>query len=258
MGMGPVRIGALALGCLAAAQTGVSARPLAAIRESGTLRVGLTGDYAPYAIRRGEGAMTGADVTMAHDLARSLGVALEIVPTTWKSLRDDLLADRYDIAMGGVSVTPDRAAVADFSLPVTQDGKRPIVRCADAQRFVSLDAINRPEVRVVVNPGGTNERFATAHVRGAAVRVHPDNRTIFEEVAEGRADLMITDGAEVDYQSRRHKGVLCPAAVPGPFDRADKAYWMTRDPALKAAVDGWLQSVLTSGAYARALAAAAE
>jgi cyclohexadienyl dehydratase len=141
---------------------------------------------------------------------------------------------------------------------VTQDGKRPIVRCADAQRFVSLDAINRPEVRVVVNPGGTNERFATAHFRGAALRVHPDNRTIFDEVAEGRADLMVTDGAEVDYQSRRHKGVLCPAAVPGPFDRADKAYWMTRDPALTTAVNAWLQPVLTAGAYAKALEAAAE
>jgi cyclohexadienyl dehydratase len=38
--------------------------------------------------------------------------------------------------------------------------------------------------------------------------------TVFKEVAEGRADLMVTDGAEVDYQSRLNAGVLCPASRP--------------------------------------------
>ncbi|ACL59259.1 extracellular solute-binding protein family 3 [Methylobacterium nodulans ORS 2060] len=246
----------MAAGILAAGPA--AARPLAAIKESGTLRVGLTGDYAPYSLKREDGTLKGADVTMAEDLARTLGVSLTIVPTTWKSLKDDLLADRYDIAMGGVSVTADRAAVADFSVPVMSDGKRPIVRCADARTYTSIGAIDRPEVRVVVNPGGTNERFAAAHFPHATVRVHPDNRTIFREVAEGRADLMVTDGAEVDYQSRRHRGVLCPAAVPDSFDHADKGYWMTRDPAFKAAVDAWLQAALKSGAYDKALEAAAE
>ncbi|MFE1601145.1 transporter substrate-binding domain-containing protein [Methylobacterium sp. ID0610] len=249
--------GIVAAGCLAMAGP-AAARPLAAIKESGTLRVGLTGDYAPYSLKREDGSLKGADVDMAADLARTLGVTLAIVPTTWKTLKDDLLADRYDIAMGGVSVTADRAAVADFSVPVMTDGKRPIVRCADAGTFTSIAAIDRPEVRVVVNPGGTNERFATAHFPHAALRVHPDNRTIFEEVAQGRADLMVTDGAEVDYQSRRHRGVLCPAAVPDTFDHADKGYWMTRDPAFKAAVDAWLQTSLKSGAYDRALEAAAQ
>ena len=46
------------------------------------------------------------------------------------------MADRFDIAMGGVSVTPDRAAVSEFSVTVMHDGKRPIVRCTDKHRYV--------------------------------------------------------------------------------------------------------------------------
>ena len=233
------------------------ARSLAEIRGDGTLKVGVTGDYAPFSLRRDDGSIVGADVTMAHALAQSLGVTLTLVPTTWKTLEADFRADKFDVAMGGVTETPDRAALGDFSTPVLRDGKRPIVRCGDKDHYVSLGAIDQPGVRVIVNPGGTNERFAKAHLTQAAVTVYPDNRTIFEEIAASRADVMITDGAEVDYQSRRHPGVLCPAAVPDSFDHTDKAYWLTRDAALKAAVDDWLGRSLSAGLYRKALADAA-
>src|SRR5258708_6091215 len=61
-------------------------------------------------------------------------------------------------------------------------------------------------------PAGTQEAFAKAHFPHAKRKELPDNRTIFDDVAEGHADVMVTDGAEVDCQARRHRGVLCPAA----------------------------------------------
>jgi cyclohexadienyl dehydratase len=242
---------------LALAAAPAQGRTLAAIEARGTLRVGLTGDYAPYSLRGPDAQITGADVTMAQALAHDLGVALEIVPTTWKSMAGDLKTDRFDIAMGGVSVTPARAAIGNFSVTVISDGKRPIVRCADKDRYTSVTAIDQPDVRVVFNPGGTNEAFAKAHFADARLEEFADNRTIFDEIAARHADVMVTDGAEVDYQSRRHPAVLCPAAVPEPFDHFDKAYWMTRDGALKAAVDAVLSKRLGAGDYAKALAAAA-
>jgi cyclohexadienyl dehydratase len=193
---------------------------------------------------------------MAHALANSLGVMLEIVPTTWKTMAADLQADHFDVAMGGVSMTPDRAAIADFSVTVLRDGKRPIVRCSDTERYTSVAAIDSPAVRVVVNVGGTNERFAKANFPHARLEARDDNRTVFDEVVNNRADVMVTDGAEVDYQARQHPGVLCAAKVPGPFDHFDKAYWMTRDSALKQAVNEWLTKALKAGDYDKALTAA--
>jgi cyclohexadienyl dehydratase len=241
----------------AATGSPAAARPLAAIKASGTLKVGFTGDYAPFSLRGANGTMAGADVTMARALAKELGVSLVIVPTTWTSMTSDFRADRFDIAMGGISVTADRAALGDFSVPLLHDGKRPIVRCADKDRYVSVADIDRPEVRVAVNPGGTNERFAKANFPQARIEEHADNRTIFDAIVAGRADVMVTDGSEVDYQSRLHPGVLCPADVPASFDHADKAYWMTRDPALKQAVDAWLTRNLQADIYRQALIDAA-
>lgn len=238
------------------ADMAAEARPLKAIEATHTLRVGLTGDYAPYSRRAPDGTFHGADVVMAQALATSLGVTLEIVPTTWKTMAMDLQADHFDVAMGGVSVTPDRAAIGDFSVTVMHDGKRPIVRCSDAERYTSVPAINHPDVRVVVNVGGTNQRFAKANFPHARLEERDDNRTVFEEVVNNRADVMVTDGAEVDYQARQHPGVLCAAKVSEPFDHFDKAYWMTRDSALKERVDAWLTKALAAGEYDKALAAA--
>jgi cyclohexadienyl dehydratase len=234
-----------------------AARPLDAIKSDGTLKVGMTGDYAPFSLRGPDGQISGADVMMAQELAKTLGVALVIVATTWKTLQADLEADRYDMAMGGVSVTPDRSAFGDFSIPVMRDGKRPIVRCADRNRYITISSIDRSGVRVVVNPGGTNERFAKAHFIHATIEEFSDNRAIFEEIAVGRADVMVTDGAEVDYQARLHPGILCPAATSDAFDHTNKAYWMTGDPALKKAVDAWLRRSLQEGHYEQALATSA-
>lgn len=231
--------------------TPAMARTLTEIKDDGTLKVGLTGDYAPYSVRGPDERITGADVTMAEALARALGVALEIVPTTWKSMTSDFEAGHFDIAMGGVSITAQRAELGMFSVPVAQDGKRPIVRCADKDRYTSISAIDQPGVRVDVNPGGTNETFAKTHFPHAEIIGYPDNRTIFDDVAAGHADVMVTDGVEVDLQAHRHPGVLCPANVPQAFDSFEKAYWMTSDPYLKKEVDAVVEEHLDD--YRKAL-----
>ncbi len=101
-------------------------------------------------------------------------------------------------------------------------------------------------------PAGTNETFAKAHFPHAALIEYASNRAIFGDLASGRADVMVTDGAEVDLQAHRHPDVLCPADVPQAFDHFEKAYWMTRDPALQAAVDGAVEKHLDAGDYSRA------
>lgn len=228
---------------------------LDAIRARGVLRVGSTGDYKPFTFRQPDGAYTGADITMARRLADRLGVRMEVVPTVWASLLPDFVAGKFDVAMGGVTVTPPRAARGTFSTTTFVDGKRPVARCADQDRFTSVESIDQPGVRVVVNPGAANEEFARANFRHAALTVHKDNTTVFDEILANRADVMVTDGIEVDHQSFLHPE-LCPARVPAPFTRLEKAYLLPRDAELAALVDDWLASERTSGEFDRILAAA--
>ena len=223
---------------------------LDAIRAHGVLRIGTTGDYAPFTLRdSATQTLAGFDIDQARALAAALGVKPEFVPTAWPTLAADLASDKFDIAMGGVSITADRSAKGDFSAPYVHDGKTPIARCSDTGRFDTIAQIDQPGTRVVVNPGGTNERFAKAHFPAAQVRVVPDNRLVFEEIAEGRADVMVTDATETRLQAKRHPGVLCAVHPDTPFDSADKAYWFAKDADMKAAIDAWLASAHTDGSF---------
>lgn len=221
------------------------------IHAAGVLRVGTTGDYTPFSLRQPDGSYKGADIEMAHDLAERVGVRLEFVPSVWVDLLDDFLADRFDIAMGGVTVTAPRQEKAFFSIPTFVDGKRPLCRHADRDRFTSVEAINRPGVRVVANPGSANEAFARANFPRAVVTIHHDNASVFLEIVEGRADVMVTDGLEADHQAALHPE-LCAVPV-APFTRLEKAYMFARDPAMKAYIDSWLAAAFAGGQWQRAL-----
>ncbi len=222
-------------------------------RQAGVLRVGTPGDYAPFSLRGADGSYRGADVAEAERLAKALGLQVQWVPTSWSKLAEDARAKRFDIAVGGISISPARREFAAFSTILVSDGKRPVARCADKGRYVTLASIDAPGVRVVVNPGGSNEAFARANLSHAAVTVFPDNKTIADEIVAGRQDVMVTDGVEVDHDALVHPE-LCAAAVAAPFTHFEGAFLLQPDPALEQAVDSVLDADVSSGRWAATLA----
>jgi cyclohexadienyl dehydratase len=222
------------------------------VASSHVLRVCSTGDYRPLTALAADGTWSGIDVDMARDLAAELGARAELVRTTWATLLDDVVAGRCDIAVGGVSVTPDRAERAVFTEPYLRDGKTPIARCPDVARYGTVADIDGPGVRVVVNPGGTNERFARETFTRATIVDHPDNSTIFDEIVAGRADLMVTDAIETRWQAAQHPGVLCAVHPDAPFTTSEKAYLTPAgDPSFTERVNTWLRAARTDGTWDR-------
>ena len=220
---------------------------LTQILRKGVLRVGTTGDYRPFSfIQPDTGKLVGVDIDLAKDLAGALGVTLKLVQTSWPTLMADLAADRFDIGMSGITHTLVRQRTAFFSGRYSLGGKTPIARCDAVAKLNSLAKIDQADVRVIVNPGGTNEKYIHGHIKRAQVIVHPDNVTIFDELINKRADVMITDAIEVKVQQFAHPE-LC-GTMPGELlTHSEKAFLMSQDMFLKDYVDGWLGEVQQSG-----------
>lgn len=255
-GLAPEELREMKAARVALRRTGTAT--LAGLRRVGVLRVGTTGDYAPFSSDAG-GVLRGLDIELARDLADALGLQPVFVPTSWSGLMADLRAHRFDLALSGITMTAERAREAAFSVAYLEDGKTAITRRVDAPRFGSLAAIDQPGVRVIVNPGGTNERFVREQLRRAEIVLHPDNRTIFVALAEGGADVMFTDGIEVRLQAQRDSRL--GGSLVEPLTRAGKAVLLPWGAEWRASVDAWLGPLVASGAVAerleRALAEAA-
>ena len=177
---------------------------------------------------------------MAEALGKALGVKVEYVQTAWPQLMRDFEADNFDIAMGGISITLDRQKKGLFSTPIMREGKTPIARCAMRANTRRLPISTNRHAR---------DRQSRRHQRAicaAPISGVPRSRSITttsrssSEIAKGDADLMMTDASETRYQQKLHPGVLCAVHPDKPFDFGEKAYWLQRDPALKAFVDQWL------------------
>lgn len=224
---------------------------LDAVQGRGALLVCTTGDYKPFTFHKVEGdTYEGIDIDLARSLAKAIGVEARFVKTKWSDLMADFTSGKCDVAMGGISVTLERQKRAFFSQAYLVNGKAPIARCADKERFAKLEGIDRPEVRVIVNPGGTNERYVRANVKQAKVEVYPDNVTIFDQILAGRADVMIAESIETKVQERLKPG-LCAINPDQPLQYGEMGYLLPRgDVVFKAFVDQWLHLAKATGEFA--------
>jgi ABC-type amino acid transport substrate-binding protein len=185
---------------------------VAEIVERDTLVVGTTGDYRPLSFREEDGTYWGFDIEIAKEIASHLGVGIKFVQTSWPTLTADVLAEpqTFDLAISGITITAARREVMLMSEGYLANGKTIICRASEAARFQSLADIDKPEVRVMVNPGGLNEKFAHENLTHATIIVHQKNEEIPELIAEGEADVMITEITEAPYYVKTDTRLAAP------------------------------------------------
>jgi cyclohexadienyl dehydratase len=211
---------------LAQAQT---ASHLDQVVQRGVLRVGTTGDYKPFSfLNPAANEYEGHDIDAAKLLADSLGVKIQFVKTTWPTLLKGLQEDQYDIAMTGITRTLARERVAALTHPYINVGKSPLIRAADRDRFKSLADIDKPGVKIGVNPGGTNQRFVDANIKQATVVVIEKNLSIPEKIVAGEVDVMITDNVEAMIVSKQEPR-LHAVDPENTYTKDDFGYLLPRD-----------------------------
>lgn len=205
-----------------------------------TVNIGTTGDFMPFSYKTdSSNNYLGIDIAMAKDLAKHLGVNLKFIETTWPTLMTDLMEGKFDVGMSGITITSAREKQALFSIPVYSSGKVAITRDENVSLYNSIESINRKEVKVIFNPGGTNESFARENFPKATLILNEDNITIFQKLIDKQADVMVTDAIETRIQEQIHKE-LEAVNLNKPFNSFDFGYLIQKDSVFKRVIDEWL------------------
>ncbi len=108
------------------------------IQKSGVMKVGMA-TFVPWAMRDKDGELIGFEIDVATKLAEDLGVEVQFVPTAWSGIIPALLAKKFDLIIGGMSITPQRNLTVNFTEPYAHSGQQMAASTQLSKGFDSID-----------------------------------------------------------------------------------------------------------------------
>jgi polar amino acid transport system substrate-binding protein len=180
---------------------------LAAIEKSGKLRVGVA-EIVPWAMHDKDGKLIGFEVDVARKLARDMGVEVEFHPAPLSYLISDLLADRTDIVIAGLSIKADRALKVNFSAPYNSTQVTLAANARSAAQLSTLDAFNKPEITIGALVGSTAEEMTSILLPKARIHTYLEDGDLFRDLIAGKLDAAAADSPRPEIVSK-----LFPASV---------------------------------------------
>ncbi len=210
-----------------------------------SLRVGTTGDYPPFTLLNSIGQFEGQDIALFKGFAQDHGDEVEWIKTTWPNLSQDLAAGLFEAAIGGISYTQERNEQFLLSSALRADGKVILCHRDFAKLFIDKDIaeFDRPEIRFIYNPGGTNEAIAQAKLEYATLILETEMEAIFKRLVQKEAMAFITDIHEAVYRAEQSQGVLVSVNVDRPLSTTAMVCMFRQDQrGLRKSFNQWLIS----------------
>jgi len=192
------------------------------IKDSGTLLVCIA--EGPVAVRDpATGAWSGYNIDMANDLARTLGVKLELVMQPYATTIPALMTGKCDIAMTPLYRSSERALVVAFTDLYSTIADQIVV--AQSSPVKTWEDLNNDGISIAEAAGTTQEAYVKQAFPKAKLRsIVSDNTYAFIlEVAAGRADAAITDRDTITRMAQNPQlklRVLQPERSANPTGRA--------------------------------------
>lgn len=162
-----------------------------------TLKVGTTGDYKPVSFYdKIKNIYSGIDIELSKLFAKEKNYDLIFIKTSWPNLLKDTLDNKFDFSICGITKTEERLKKALMTIGYLQAGKTFLMRKEDVGKYKSISDVNNNNVKVIINPGGTNEIFARDKLPNANIIVHNVNEEIPNLISKGQGDIMVTEVME--------------------------------------------------------------
>ena len=185
--------------------------------NSGKLTVGMNLQFKPE-MYLDNGQPAGYDVDLLKKLVPDLGVALNIQNLDFNGLIPGLQSKKFDMVSVGLSATPERKKVVDFTRAYVPYALVLGVPTKDASSITSVDAVNASGKTVTALQGSTGEQLAKKLFPKAKVKGFPDQNAAFLEVATGRADAIVVEDYLLAQFQASNAGKLEKAAIAKPLD----------------------------------------
>lgn len=239
------------LGMIACSSSETGQTPLEEIKEKGTLVVATSPDYAPFEFQTlvdGENQVVGSDIMLAQKIADELGVELEISSMNFDNVLNSVQNGKADLAIAGLSVSPERLEVFDFSDPYYQVGNVLLVQKADAEKIATVADLD--QLDLAVQKGTTQETYARESLSNANIISLTLMGEAVNELKNGQVKAILLDSAVAEGYISQNPDLAIAALSFEAEEENAKAIAMPKDSGdLKTEIDKIIAEIIESGEY---------
>lgn len=163
------------------------------IMKRGELRVGFESGYVPFEMTNKKGKFIGFDMDYARRLAKEMGVKFVPVNTDWAGIIPSLMTDKFDIIMGGMTITQERNLKINFANPYITVGQTILLHKKLKNQVLSYKDLNNPKYIVTSRMGTTGEQAIKKYIPKATYKGFESEAEAGLEVINGKADALVYD-----------------------------------------------------------------
>jgi polar amino acid transport system substrate-binding protein len=156
------------------------------IMERGQLNVGMA-TFVPWAMRDKKGELIGFEIDVATKLAEDLGVEVNFVPTAWDGIIPALLAGKFDVIIGGMTITTKRNLTVNFTEAYAHSGMRLVVNKKLVGDRNTLEAFNDSSITMTARRGSSAMAFIQRYLPKTNLRLFDDAGQSLLELVNDRA-----------------------------------------------------------------------
>ena len=180
------------------------------INERGTLRVGMS-TFVPWAMRDRQGELIGFEIDVAKRLAADSGWEVVFVATAWDGIIPALLAKKFDVIIGGMSITEARAKSVLFTAPYSHSGVQIAANTTLAEGFTQFSDFNSRKVNIAARRGAYTVQVAREAFPKAKILQFDDDAQAFQEVLNGNAHAVIASSPKPEQEViKYHQQLFLP------------------------------------------------
>lgn len=174
---------------------------LASIKEKGKITIGMSVDYAPYeffVMEDGKKKMVGMDVDMMNEIAKDLGVEVEVKEMEFSTICDAVRTGIVDLGVSGLSPEPDRLEIVDFS-DIYFNAEQGIL--INKNSTSTIKGLSDLEGKKIGAQNGSIQATIAQGVKNADVKLLPEVPTLIQDLIVGNLDAVIVELPVADIQS---------------------------------------------------------
>lgn len=169
-----------------------SSTQLEQIKEKGKLVIGTSADYPPYEFHKvinGKDEIVGFEMEMAKEIAKELGVTLEIKDMKFDGLLPALKSGVVDMVVAGMSPTEERKKAVNFT-DIYYNGEHTVlVKKENLDKFSSIESLK--DVKIGVQKSSLQEQIATDVLKVTNIKGLSKISDVVLELNNGNVDAIV-------------------------------------------------------------------